>query len=79
MKFMDVILNGLSTSAEEELQSLCCMMGKTISLDVASWLLMFGDSFGAREQPILHRHYLFDVWFDTFNSDAFKKSIYFLK
>ena len=29
---MDVLLNGLSTSAEGELQSVCCMMGKTMSL-----------------------------------------------
>ena len=29
---MDVLLNGLSISAKKELQSLCCMMEKTISL-----------------------------------------------
>ena len=29
---MDVLLNGLSISAKGELQSLCCMMGKTMSL-----------------------------------------------
>ena len=29
---MDVLLNGLSLSAEGELQSLCCLMGKTMSL-----------------------------------------------
>ena len=29
---MDVLLNGLSISARGELQSLCCMMGKTMSL-----------------------------------------------
>ena len=29
---MDVLLNGFSISAERELQSLCCMMGKTMSL-----------------------------------------------
>ena len=28
----DVLLNELSISAKEELQSLCCMMGKTMSL-----------------------------------------------
>ena len=29
---MDVLLNGLSKSAKGKLQSLCCMMGKTMSL-----------------------------------------------
>ena len=29
---MDLLLNGLSISAKKELQSLCCMMGKTMSL-----------------------------------------------
>ena len=29
---MDVLLNGLSTSAKGELQSLCCMIGKIMSL-----------------------------------------------
>ena len=29
---MDVLLNGLSISAKGELQSLCCMMGKTMLL-----------------------------------------------
>ena len=29
---MGVLLNGLNISAEGELQSLCCMMGKTMSL-----------------------------------------------
>ena len=29
---MDVLLNGLSISAKKELQLLCCMMGKTMSL-----------------------------------------------
>ena len=29
---MDVTLNGLSISGKKELQSLCCMMGKTMSL-----------------------------------------------
>ena len=28
---MDVLLNGLSISAKGKLQSLCCMMGKTMS------------------------------------------------
>ena len=28
VRIMDVLLNGLSISAEGELQSLCCMMGK---------------------------------------------------
>ena len=28
---MDVLLNGHSISAEKELHSLCCMMGKTMS------------------------------------------------
>ena len=31
-KITDVLLNGLSISAKEELQSLCCMIGKTMSL-----------------------------------------------
>ena len=30
--FIDVLLNGLSISAKGELSSLCCMMGKTMSL-----------------------------------------------
>ena len=29
---IDVLLNGLSISDKGELQSLCCMMGKTMSL-----------------------------------------------
>ena len=29
---MDVLLNGLGISGKGELQRLCCMMGKTISL-----------------------------------------------
>ena len=29
---MDVLLNGLSISAKRELQSLCCMMEKMMSL-----------------------------------------------
>ena len=28
---IDVLLNGFSIAAKEELQSLCCMMGKTVS------------------------------------------------
>ena len=45
VKHMDVILNGLSISAKGELQSLCCMMGKTIShrchfLAVNGWRLI---------------------------------------
>ena len=31
-KIMDVLLNGLSISAKGELQSLCCMIGKMMSL-----------------------------------------------
>ena len=53
---MDVLLNGLSLSAEGELQSLCCMTGKTMSPDVTSWLLIVGDwqaSFGVSEQPYI--------------------------
>ena len=34
VKLMDVLLNGHSISAEGELQSLCCMMGKTMSPNV---------------------------------------------
>ena len=30
-RFMDILLNGFSISAEEELQLLCCMMEKTMS------------------------------------------------
>ena len=51
---MDVLLNGLSISAKEELQSLCCMMGKRCHFDVTFWLLMVDDwqaSFRANEQP----------------------------
>ena len=32
VKIMDVLLNGLSITAEKELQSLCCAMEKTMSL-----------------------------------------------
>ena len=32
LETMDVLLNGLSISAKGELQSLCCIMGKTMSL-----------------------------------------------
>ena len=32
VKTMDVLLNALSISAKKELHSLCCMMGKTMSL-----------------------------------------------
>ena len=40
---MDVLLNGHPISAKEELQLLCCIMGKTMSADVTFWLLMIGD------------------------------------
>ena len=46
---MDVLLKGHRISAKGESQSLCCMMEKTKSLDVTSWLLMVGDW-----QMILH-------------------------
>ena len=42
-RFMDVLLNGHCISAKGESQSLCCMMGKTMSPDVTYWLLMIGD------------------------------------
>ena len=51
---MDVLLNVLNISAKGELQSLCCIMGKTMSLDDTIWLLIVGDwqaSFGESEQP----------------------------
>ena len=51
---MDVLLNGLRISDKREFQSLCCMIGKTMSPDVTFWLLMVSDwqaSFGASEQP----------------------------
>ena len=38
---MDVLFDGLSTSAKEEIQSLGCRMEKN---DVPFWLLMVGDS-----------------------------------
>ena len=53
-KYMDVLLNGHNISVKGELQSLCSMMGKTMSPDVTFRLLMVGDwqaSFGASEQP----------------------------
>ena len=42
---IDVLLNGLSLSAKGELQSLCCMMGKMMSLRchflaVSGWRLI---------------------------------------
>ena len=68
---MDALVNGHSISAKEELQSLYCMMGKPMSLDVIFSLLMVDDwqaSFGAGifcsifgASPILQRHYLFDT------------------
>ena len=51
---MDVLLNALCISAKGELQSLCCMMGKTMSPEVIFWLLMVDNwqaFFGANEQP----------------------------
>ena len=71
---IDVLLNGHSTLAKGELQSLCCMMGKIMSFDVTFWLLMVGDwqaSFGASEQPYFAEassvwHMIWQVWFDAF-------------
>ena len=51
---MDLLLNGYRISAKGESQSLCCMMGKTMSPDFTFWVLMVGywqASFGSSEQP----------------------------
>ena len=41
--YMDVLSNGLSISAKKELQSLCCIMGKTMSLRCHILAIMVGD------------------------------------
>ena len=35
---VDILLNELSISLKEKIQSLCCMMGKTMSLFGCKWL-----------------------------------------
>ena len=63
MNTMDALINGLSIRAKKELQSLCCIMGKTMSPRCHVLAAKGGywqASFGTREQPYLAEALL--VW-----------------